>query len=173
MHMFCSCAYSFREVMNMRKNWKTYVFWIGISEAVGLLAGLLTREDIKIYGETITQPPFAPPAILFPIVWTILYALMGISAARISLQPPSEIQKRGLDLFLVQLFVNFLWSFIFCGAQAFGVAFFWLLFLWVLVLWLMITFWKMDPLAAKLQIPYLLWLTFAAYLNLGVWVLNG
>jgi len=173
MHMFPHFAYSVREVMDVKKTWKTYVFWIGLSEAVGLIAGLMTREDTKIYGETIIQPLLAPPAIVFPIVWTFLYALMGISAARISLQQPSADRKRRLDVFIVQLFVNFLWSFVFFSAQAFGTAFFWLLLLWVLVLWMILTFWKVDPFAAKLQIPYLIWLTFAAYLNLGVWVLNG
>ena len=153
--------------------WRTYAFWIGLSEAIGFVAGLSTQDAVKIYSESITQPPLAPPSIVFFIVWTILYALMGFSAARISLQPPSAEQKRGLDVFLVQLFVNFLWSFLFFSVQAFGLAFFWLLFLWGLVLWMIMTFWKVDPLAAKLQIPYLIWLTFAAYLSLGVWVLNG
>jgi tryptophan-rich sensory protein len=109
---------------------------------------------------------------LFPIVWGILYALMGIGAARISMTPPSPERSQGLNLFIAQLVVNFFWSLIFFNAQAFGFALLWLVLLWVLVLWMILTFRKTDPLAAWLQIPYLLWLTFAAYLNYSVWQLN-
>ena len=159
--------------MNMNKNnWKTYAFWILLSEAVGLLAGLLTRSATELYGELAVQPPLSPPAILFPIVWTILYALMGIGAARIRLSPPSPERSRGINLLIAQLIVNFFWPLIFFNAQAYGFAFLWLLLLWGLVLWMILTWRKIDPLAAKLQIPYLLWLTFAAYLNFGVWLLN-
>jgi len=155
-----------------KKVWKTYAFWIVLSEAVGLIAGLLTREGTKIYGETILQPPLAPPALVFPIVWTILYALMGISAARFYLLPASPARNQGINLFLIQLTVNFLWSFIFFNAQAFGFAFLWLLLLLTLVVWMTVVFSKTDSLAAMLQIPYILWLLFAAYLNAGVWLLN-
>ena len=86
--------------------------------------------------------------------------------------PPSPERSRSLNLFIAQLIVNFFWSLIFFNAQAFGFAFFWLLLLWVLVLLMILAFRQVDPLAAWLQVPYLLWLTFAAYLNLGVWILN-
>ena len=97
---------------------------------------------------------------------------MGISSVRIYLSPESRERSRGLNVYIIQLIVNFFWSLIFFNAQAFGFAFFWLLLLWILVLWMILLFHKTDPLAAKLQIPYLLWLTFALYLNLGVWYLN-
>lgn len=159
--------------MNMNKNnWKTYAFWIVLSEAVGLLAGLLTRSSTELYGKLAVQPPLSPPAIVFPIVWTLLYALMGFGAARIRLSPPSAERNRGINLFISQLTVNFFWSLVFFNAQAYGFAFLWLLLLWGLVLWMTLTWHKIDPLAAKLQIPYLIWLTFAAYLNFGVWLLN-
>ena len=122
--------------------------------------------------ETLESPPLAPPGWLFPVVWTILYALMGISAARVWLSPPSRARNLGLNLFITQLVVNFFWSPIFFNLEAFGLAFFWLVLLWGLVLWMILAFRKVDPLAAKLQIPYLIWLSFAAYLNLGVWYLN-
>ena len=118
------------------------------------------------------KPALSPPGLVFPIVWGILYALMGFSAARIYLAAPSHLRSRGLNLFIAQLVVNFFWSPVFFNLQAFGFAFLWLLILWGLVLWMIFTFRKADPIAAKLQIPYLLWLTFAAYLNLGVWYLN-
>ena len=154
------------------KNWKTYGIWILITEAVGALSGLLSKNGMDIYTSQIVQPPLSPPAILFPIVWIILYALMGISAARIYLSAPSQARSMGLNLFAVQLVVNFFWSLIFFNAQAFGFAFFWLMLLWVLVISMILTFRRVDPLAAVLQVPYLLWLTFAAYLNAGVWYLN-
>ena len=156
----------------MKRNWKTYLFWIALSEGVGALSGFLSREGMRLYTETVTQPPLSPPTIVFPIVWGILYALMGIGAARVSLTPPSPERHRGLNLFIAQLTVNFFWSLIFFNLQAYGFALFWLCLLWVLVAWMTLTFWQVDPLAAWLQVPYLLWLTFAAYLNAATWVLN-
>ena len=97
---------------------------------------------------------------------------MGIGAARVSMAPDLANRQRGLNLFIVQLIINFFWSLIFFNAQAYGFAFLWLLLLWILVLWMIISFNKVDPVAALLQIPYLLWLTFAAYLSYGVWKLN-
>ena len=155
-----------------KKNWKTYLIWILIAEVVGGISGLLSMEGIRLYSEIIRQPPLSPPQFLFPIVWGILYALMGFSAARVYLAPHSRTIQTGLNLFIAQLIVNFFWSLIFFNAQAFGFAFLWILLLWVLVLAMILTFRKVDPLAAWLQIPYLLWLSFAAYLNFGVWLLN-
>ena len=156
----------------VKQNRKPYFFWILLAEAVGALSGWLTREGTEIYAQTILKPPFSPPGWVFPVVWTILYALMGIGAARIYQAPPSGTRSLGLNLFVAQLVVNFFWSPIFFNLQAFGFAFFWLLLLWGLVLWMILAFRTVDPPAAKLQVPYLLWLTFAAYLNLGVWYLN-
>lgn len=155
-----------------KQAWKTYGFWILLSEAIGALSGWLTRDGTEIFREAVTQPPLSPPGVVFPIVWTILYALMGIGAARIALTPPSPDRTRAIRLFLAQLLVNFLWSPIFFNLQAYGAAFFGLLLLWILVVLMILAFAKVDKLAARLQVPYLIWLTFAAYLNLGVWLLN-
>ena len=152
--------------------WKRYAFWIGLSEAVGFLSGWLTRQGTKIYQTTVAQPPLSPPPAVFPVVWSILFALMGIGAARIYAAPPSSNRTRALLLFFVQLAFNFFWSIIFFNLQAFGFAFFWLLALWALIIGMMVTFARVDKPAAWLQLPYLLWVTFAAYLNLGVWLLN-
>ena len=153
-----------------KPTWKTYVFSIIFTEAVGGLSGWLTREGTKLYNATIEQLPLSPPSI--PIVWSILFALMGISAARIYLPPASNARSRSLLLFFVQLAFNFFWSIIFFNLQAFGFAFLWLIALWVLILLMILSFRKVDKPAAWLQMPYLLWVTFAAYLNLGVWMLN-
>ena len=157
----------------MRKQWKPIILSILVAEAVGALSGFLTREGMKLFTDAVAQPPLSPPPLLFPIVWTILYALMGYGSARIWLSAPSPDRSRALNLYAIQLVVNFFWSLIFFNAQAFGFAFFWLLLLWVLVLLMILAFDKVDPLSAKLQVPYLIWLTFAAYLNLGVWYLNA
>lgn len=152
--------------------WKIYAAWILLAEAVGGLSGWLTRDGAKAYGENILQPPVSPPAIVFPIVWAILFVLMGIGAARIYLAPASQARTNGLRIFLLQLAFNFFWSILFFNFQAFGWALVWLLILWGLILWMILVFRRTDPLAAWLQLPYLLWVTFAAYLNGGVWLLN-
>lgn len=154
------------------ENWKVYTLWIGLVEAAGLLSGLLSRVGMENFSQTVAQPPLSPPGWLFPVVWTILYALMGISAARIWLSPPSDSRSRGLNRFLAQLIMNFFWSPIFFNTGAYGFALLWLLLLWVLVVLMIFSFRKVDKTAALLQIPYLIWLTFAAYLNWGVWQLN-
>lgn len=155
-----------------KRTWKTYLFWIGLAVLVGVLSGLLTRNAQSSFSQRVQQLPATPPAIVFPVVWTVLYALMGIGAARVALTEPSPERSLGLLLFGVQLAVNFLWSPVFFNLQAFGFALVLLLALWILVLWMSLTFWETDKLAALLQIPYLLWLILAAYLAFGVWILN-
>ena len=154
------------------QNWKTYAFWILLSEAVGGLSGWLTREGTKVYQATVAQPPLSPPPIVFPIVWGILFALMGIGAARVYLSPVSGNRTRALLLFGLQLLFNFFWSILFFNLQAFGFAFLWLTVLWGLILLMILSFARVDKPAACWQIPYLLWVTFALYLNAGVWMLN-
>ena len=154
------------------KPWKTYALWIVLVEAVGALSGFLSREGTKLYAAGMEKPPLSPPGIVFPIVWTILFALMGFGAARVWMAPPSQTRTRALWVFWIQLALNFFWSLIFFNLQAYGLAFFWLLALWALIWAMIVLFSRVDPLAGKLQIPYLVWVTFAAYLNLGVWILN-
>ena len=158
-------------IMN-KHNWKIYGLCILLTEAVGGLSGWLTKDAMQVYMDTIAQPPLSPPGWLFPIVWGILYALLGFSGARIWLSEASRNRSWGINLYIIQLVVNFFWSLIFFNLQAFGAAFFWLILLWGQVLGMILVFYKTEPLAGKLQIPYLIWLTFAAYLNFGVWLLN-
>ncbi len=159
-------------MMKNVKNWKIFCFWIALSELVGVTAGLLTRKDIQVYSSEIIKPLLSPPPVLFPVVWTILYALMGYGVAKISIAKTSEERTRALRLFGVQLFFNFGWCFLFFSLQSFGTAFFWLLALITAVAGMFFAFRKLNKIAAYLQIPYLLWLTFAAYLNFSVWLLN-
>ncbi|MBE5781407.1 MAG: tryptophan-rich sensory protein [Clostridiales bacterium] len=155
-----------------KRNWKPYLFFILLAEGAGALSAFLSMGGMELYNQAVIKPALTPPAAAFPIVWGILYALMGIGAARVYLAPRSKERTVALWLFFAQLVVNFAWSPIFFQLQAFGFAFFWLLLLWALVLAMTIAFYRVDPLSGLLQIPYLIWLTIAAVLNLSVWRLN-
>ena len=155
-----------------RKQRRTYAAWILLTEAVGALSALLTRDGSRFYSASVVKPPLSPSAIVFPIVWTILFALMGIGAARIALSKPSVFRTRALRLYFVQLAFNFLWSILFFNLRNFCGALIWLLALWGLILWMLLTFRRVERTAGHLQIPYLAWVSFAAYLNLGVCLLN-
>ena len=155
-----------------KTTWTNILFWIAVTEAVGALAGFLTREGTRLYNATAVKPPLSPPPIVFPIVWVILYALMGYGAARIFDADPSADRTRARRFFWLQLVFNFFWSLLFFNLRSYGFAFFWLVALWLLILGMILSWRKVDPLAAWLQVPYLLWVTFAGYLNVGVWMLN-
>ena len=159
----------------MLKKAKPYIISIAIALAIGGAAALLTRNSMDIYSE-IATPPLSPPSILFPIVWTILYILMGISAAIIYTSQPTgyatDCRREGLMIYALSLIVNFFWSIFFFNARWFLFSFFWLVLLWALILATIMKYRKVSPLAAYLQIPYLLWVTFAGYLNFGIFILN-
>ena len=151
---------------------KSYVIAILIPIAAGLLSAFFTRNNMDLY-QSIIKPPLAPPAILFPIVWTILYTLMGISSAIVyNSDADSEDKKQALLLYGLQLIVNFFWSILFFNQRAFLLSLIWLVLLWILILWMIVCFYKINKTAAWLQIPYLLWVSFAGYLNLMIYLLN-
>ncbi len=157
-------------VMILKKaTWKTYAFYVGMTELAGLLAGLISREATQLYQQTILKPALSPPGWLFPVVWSVLYLLMGVGAARVSQTPAG---KGALKIYWTQLAVNFLWPILFFNFQLFGFAFFWLALLWGLIVWMTLSFLELDRAAGLTQLPYLLWVAFAGYLNLGVWMLN-
>jgi len=145
---------------------------IAVPLVVGLLASLLTRNSMQVF-EDVNKPPLSPPAILFPIVWTILYTLMGISYYLVvnSGENEEDIQKAG-RIYWLQLIVNFLWPTFFFNFQWYLFSFFWLLLLWLLVIIMIKKFYTISKPAAWINIPYFIWLTFAAYLNLGIFLLN-
>lgn len=155
----------------MKIEWEKLLIFVAIPLAVGTIAGLLIRGSLPLYA-SVQKPALAPPAWLFPIVWTLLYALMGFSSYLI-FQSDSPEKTKALAIYALQLTVNFIWPLIFFNAQNFLLAFVILLLLWLLVLIMIFCFYKIDPLAASLQIPYLLWLTFAVYLNLSVYLMNS
>lgn len=150
--------------------WKQLLLCLVIPQAVGGLAGWLTRDAAVLF-ESLQKPPFAPPPLAFPIAWAILYALMGISSYLILACDGPNV-KPALAIYGAQLAVNFLWPLVFFLGQAYLLAFFILVLLYGLVLWMIRAFRPIRPAAANLQLPYVLWLTYAAYLNLGVYLLN-
>lgn len=155
------------------KKVKAYVISIVIALLTGGLSALLTAGNMDLYGE-INTPPLSPPSSLFPIVWSLLYILMGVSAAMVctSENVKKTVKQQALIIYGISLFVNFFWSILFFNLRAFLFAFIWLLLLWGLILKTITEYFKIDRLAAYLQIPYFLWVTFAGYLNFGIWLLN-
>lgn len=152
---------------------KPYVISIAIALAVGGLSALFTKNNMETYGN-IAKPPLSPPGWVFPVAWGILYVLMGIGAAQIYINrsDKEEDARSALFVYGLQLLVNFFWSIIFFNMQAFLFAFIWLIILWVLVIVMIIMFKRVNKTAAYIQIPYLLWVTFAGYLTLAVYILN-
>lgn len=132
---------------------------------------MLTNSSMEQY-TNLNQPPLSPPAIVFPIVWTILFILMGISAYFVSVSE-DEGKEKALWIYGIQLVFNFFWTIFFFKMQWRLFAFFWLIALILLIIWMIRCFYRIKPAAAYLQIPYLLWSLFAAYLNLSIYLLNG
>lgn len=155
----------------MKIQWKKLILFLAIPLAVGGLATLLSggMDSYKV----MNQPPLSPPGWVFPIVWTILYLLMGYASYLVytSGKDPKDI-RRALILYGAQLFFNFLWPIVFFGFGWYLTAFFVLAILWVLIYLTMRSFAAIDERAGDLLLPYILWVTFAGYLNLGVFLLN-
>lgn len=149
---------------------KVFLTSIIIALAAGGLSALLTRSSYTVYSQ-INLPVFAPPSWLFPVVWTILYILMGISAGIIWLSN-SPMRNTAIKIYGVQLAVNFLWPIIFFGLEAYWLAFLWLVLLMILIIAMINSFGKINKTAAYLQIPYLIWVIFAGILNFAIALLN-
>jgi len=147
---------------------KIYAKSILIPVLVGAFVGIVTSNFIDY--NMLEQPPLSPPAILFPIVWTILYTLMGVSYG--ILETNSLVDSKINLIYYLQLLVNALWSFFFFVFDLRLFSFFWILLLIALVVIMIIEFYKKNKTAGLLQISYLIWLVFAAYLNFGVYCLN-
>ena len=151
----------------------TWVIALAIPLGVGIVSALITRGNMDIY-ERVKTPPLSPPSILFPIVWTALYALMGVSSALTyqNLSKDGKSGRTGLILYAFSLIFNFFWSIFFFNAGAYLFSFIWLIVLLALIILTIVKYRNVSPLAAYLQIPYAIWVAFAGYLNLGIWILN-
>ena len=145
---------------------------ITIPLAVGALAGILSGGGMRKFAE-LNKPSLSPPGWLFPVVWTVLYLLMGISSYLICTSGAEKKEiTEAITLYFYQLVVNFLWPIFFFNFGWYLFSFFWLLLLWVMIVLLIKSFGQISKLAAYLLVPYLLWVSFAGYLNLGIWWLN-
>lgn len=145
---------------------------VAIPLAVGGAAALCTQNSMETF-RNLKQPPLSPPGWLFPVVWTALFALMGIASYFVvARRERKEDGKLALWLYGIQLGMNFLWSIVFFNLGWFRFAFWWLLALWLLIFLTAALFYRVRRAAGVLLAPYLLWVAFAGYLNLGVALLN-
>ena len=152
------------------KKYLPYIISILIALGVGGVSALITAPNMDIY-ETIVSPPLAPPGWLFPVVWTILYILMGVSSAMI-FTSTSPNKDDALFIYAISLVLNFAWSIFFFNMQAFWISLAILVALWLCVLITILKYLKINKTASWLQLPYLAWVTFAGYLNIDIAILN-
>lgn len=156
--------------VDVKRKIRVYAIACAIPLAVGLLSALLTNKGMQIY-QTLQKPPLSPPGWIFPVAWTILYLLMGISSGMVYLSG-SDGRRDALRIYALQLLLNFGWTILFFGFHLYLAAFIWLVVLEALIVVMIALFYAVRPLAGYLQIPYFFWVAFAAYLNFAVYLLN-
>lgn len=156
----------------MKEKWKKLLICLAVPLSVGGLSAFLTRDGMKTF-QTLKKPPLSPPAWVFPLVWTILFLLMGTASFLVLESGKSRrAVRRALTVYGAQLAANFFWPLLFFGLGAWLFSFFWLIFLWILIFAAKVKFSLLSHAAGRLLIPYLAWVAFAGYLNFGVWLLN-
>lgn len=153
----------------MEKKWKQLPVCLAVPLAAGGLSAWLSRQGMEKFG-ALNQPPLSPPPWMFPVVWSILYLMMGLASWLVLRQ--EHRPRQALPVYGVQLFFNFFWSLLFFRWGLFLPALLWLAVLWGLIVWTWTLFRRARPAAGRLLLPYLLWVSFAAYLNAGIWLLN-
>jgi tryptophan-rich sensory protein len=139
---------------------------------IGGISGFATAAGINSWYIELHKPSFNPPNYLFGPVWSILYILMGISLYQIIQSQKSELKTRSLILFCIQLFLNFSWSFLFFRFHLLDLSFIEIMMMWLSIAAMIYTFHKINKTASYLQIPYLMWVSFASVLNGAIWFLN-
>lgn len=155
----------------LKIDFKKLIINIAIPLGVGALSALISMGSMESFA-SLNKPPLSPPGWLFPVVWSILYILMGISSYLITESGKPARSKTALTVYGVQLFFNFMWSIIFFNFEAYLFAFIWLVALLALVIANAYLFYQIDRRAGLLFIPYILWIIFAGYLNFGIFLLN-
>lgn len=156
----------------MKQNRRQLLICIAIPLAVGGLSAWLTRGSMDTFA-ALNKPPLSPPGWLFPVVWTILFVLMGLASYLVLKSgKPQQKVNRALRLYGIQLGVNFFWSVFFFNLSLYLFSFIWLILLWILILVTTIRFRRLSQPAGMLMLPYLLWVAFAGYLNPGIYLLN-
>lgn len=154
------------------KNRKGLILCLLIPLLTGALSAFLTRNAMEQF-ERLSKPPLSPPGWLFPVVWTILYLMMGAASYLVWRSGgPRHTVGKALTLYGIQLGFNFLWTILFFYMGRYLFAFFWLVVLWVLILAAALRFYRLSKPAGYLMVPYLLWVAFAGYLNLGIYLTN-
>lgn len=156
----------------MKIDKKLLIICLAVPLGIGGIAALLTRNSMDLFKQ-LSKPPLSPPGWLFPVVWTILYALMGLSLyLLLTSRSRSDVIGQGIALFGLQLFFNFFWSIFFFNFKLYYFSFGWLIVLLGLIFAMIMSFYKASKTAALINIPYLLWVAFAGYLNIGIAILN-
>ncbi len=155
----------------IKKNWLGLLGFIILIEAIGAISGFFSQGSAEIYS-SLVKPPLSPPSLLFGIVWPILYALLGISLYRIYKSKNTDKGKQALLIFFIQLAVNVIWPLAFFTFESYIIALVVLLILDALAIIMYQKFLDIDKLSAQLLIPYLIWIIFATYLNIGIVILN-
>lgn len=153
----------------MRINWKKLIIITVITFIVGTFFSFFTMNSMDTFKDL--SKPINVPGVLFPIVWSILYLLMSISCYLI-VQSNDKNKKEGIILYAIQLVINSLWTLIFFGLGAYLLSFIWIIILLIVVIIMLAKFYNINKIAMYINIPYVLWLLFAAYLNLGIYLLN-
>jgi tryptophan-rich sensory protein len=156
-------------VMIMKKRWLLLILCIALPLLIGGISALLTRSGMEGF-DTVQTPPLSPPSLLFPIVWTILFILMGVASYLVLTS--DKLRTNALYAYAIQLLLNFVWPILFFNVKNYIAAFLWLILLWVAVLVTTVRFFRIRRGAGILMLPYLAWITFAAYLNLSIALLN-
>lgn len=156
----------------MKIKWTELLTCLLIPLSVGAISGVISGSGIDGFNSMV-KPPLSPPSWLFPVVWTILFILMGVASYLVLTSgEKKEDIVRALTFYGIQLFFNFFWSIIFFNLEWYLVAFIWLLVLWVLIIITTVSFYNISKTAGLLMIPYILWVTFAGYLNFAIFLLN-
>ena len=154
------------------KNTFSLVFFFLVCLGVSAVGGWVTQTSVNDWYQTLAKPPLNPPDWLFAPTWITLYVMMAIAGWRVWMRSANTLRRIALATFAVQLTLNLVWSFIFLGAKSPGFAAIEIVFLWVSILATLVIFWCVDRFAGWLMFPYLLWVSFASYLNFAIFLLN-
>ena len=158
--------------MNVKIEWKKLIVSLAAPLAVGGLSALITKDNMVMF-ELVKKPPLAPPGWLFPVAWTVLYILMGLASYWVwNSDAQRGVKKAGAAYYALSLVFNFAWPIIFFNLDKYLAAFIWLCLLWRFTLLAAVQFRRADSRAGVAMLPYLLWVAFAGYLNLGIYLLN-
>ena len=149
-----------------------FIIAVLIPLLVGIVSAMISSKGMAMYG-TMSKPPLSPPAWVFPVAWTILYIMMGVASYFVFVSDAdSKLKMMALLIYIIQLAMNFMWSIVFFNWKLYLVAFVWLIVMWGLVIICAFRFYGINKAAGYMMIPYIVWLTFAAYLNLGTYIIK-